>query len=256
MALKSRLNMSKKVIALPKPGGSRIGSTPKAPSNPGGLMAAAPAITAAAQAVMPVNPQFGADVNAASRNLDTTLQQNQAARGQLGSSYGFGVDAAGNAIDDHTNPWSKAAALQTSYDNSVRGTTNSYASRGQLYSGAIQNAQDWNARQNLQSRDVLIREFMGARQSLDSSDLSAKNAYSSAVESAQAAAAQYALEQARAADTSAVPQAAAAAGPNAQARANAVHGGAPKITSNYKAPSGARGSLKVYPDGTRVFVPN
>lgn len=160
---------------------------------------------AAAPAYVPQpDPQFGADVNSANLNLSTTLQHNQAARGQLGTVFGLGVDAAGNTIDDHTNPFSRAAALQTSYDNSVRGTQNSYAARGQLYSGAIQEAQTWNARQNLQSRDNLVRSFMGARQRLDDSDLGAKNAYSSAVSQAQAVAAQRALDEARSADTSAV----------------------------------------------------
>lgn len=194
--------MSKKTAAPIKL--SSLKAAPKA-ANPGGLLAANGGVTAtAAPAYAPaIDPQFGADVNAAQLNLSTTLQQNEAQRGQLGSSYGFGVDASGNVMDDHTNPFSKAAALQTSYDNSQRGTLNSYAARGQLYSGAIQNAQDWNQHQNLQGRDTLMREFMGARSQLDMSDTGAKNAYSSAVSQAQAQAAQYALEQARAQDQSA-----------------------------------------------------
>lgn len=182
------LTMSKKV---------RLPSVSAAPRPLSQAPAAAAAPAPAAPYTPPVDPQFGADVNTANLNLGTTLQQNQAARGQLGTVFGLGVDASGNTIDDHSNPFSRAAALQTSYDNSVRGTQNSYAARGQLYSGAVQEAQNWNARQNLQSRDNLVRSFMGARQRLDDSDLGAKNAYSSAVSQAQAAAARYALEQAR-----------------------------------------------------------
>lgn len=172
-------------------------------------LAAPPAGAAAAAPVAPppINPQFGADVNSAQRNLDTTLQIDQAQRSQLGSTYGFGVDAAGNTIDDHTNPFSRAAALQTAYDNAVRGTTNSYAARGQLYSGAIQNAQNLNATNNLKGRDALIREFMAARTALDNTDLQAKNAYQSAIEAAQAAAVQYALDHQPDAVVPAVPPA-------------------------------------------------
>jgi hypothetical protein len=167
----------------------------RAPSVP--LMAAAPAPGATpdpAPVAMPVDPNFGANVNAAQRNLDTTLQEDAAQRAQLGGTYGFGLDASGNVVDDHSNPYSRAAALQTAYDNSVRGTNNSMAARGQLYSGALQNAQNWNAHQNLASRDALIRAFRNAAGSLDERDTRAKNAYLDAQGAAQAAAIQWAIE--------------------------------------------------------------
>jgi hypothetical protein len=47
---------------------------------------------------------------------------------------------------DPSNPNSRAALLQRSYQNQQRGNTNSMASRGQLYSGALQNAQDESTR--------------------------------------------------------------------------------------------------------------
>lgn len=216
---------------------------------------AAPAVTAPATADaqgLPINPQYGADVNAAQRNLDTTLQTDQAQRAGLGAIYGLGVDATGNVIDDKSNPYSRAAALQTAYDQSVRGTNNSYAARGQLYSGAIQNAQNWNATQNGSRRDALIREFTSVRTGLDSRDLSARNAYQAAVDAAGAQNIQYGIDHPP--DAASVP--AVAARPSAQDAASAANGGAPKITANYKAPSGARGILKVYPNGRKVFVPN
>jgi hypothetical protein len=46
---------------------------------------------------------------------------------------------------DPSNPFSRAAALQRSYDQAKRGATNSYAARGQLYAGSLQNAQNENA---------------------------------------------------------------------------------------------------------------
>jgi hypothetical protein len=144
---------------------------------------------------MPVNPQFGADVNSAQLNLSTTTQQNEAARGQLGSTYGFGVDASGNVIDDHSNPYSRAAALQTAHDNAVRGTDTSYAARGQLYAGSRINAQNYNETQALKGRDQLIREFMAARTGLSNSDTAAQNSYLSAVGQANANNTQYALDR-------------------------------------------------------------
>lgn len=213
---------------------------------------ATPAAAAGAQA-LPINPQYGADVNAAQRNLDTALQTDQAQRAGLGATYGLGVDATGNVIDDKSNPYSRAAALQTAYDQSVRGTNNSYAARGQLYSGAIQNAQNWNATQNGSRRDALIREFTSVRTGLDSRDLSARNAYQAAVDAAGAQNIQYGIDHPP--DAASVP-AVATARPSSQDAASAANGGAPKITANYKAPSGARGILKVYPNGRKVFVPN
>lgn len=60
-----------------------------------------------------------------------------------------GYDSSGNLITSGAdlNPYSQAAILKRNYDNSVRGTDNSYAASGQLYSGARLNAQgtnDWN----------------------------------------------------------------------------------------------------------------
>jgi hypothetical protein len=168
----------------------------RAPSVP--LMAAvptpAPAGAAAATLPAPIDPSYGANVNAAQRNLTTTLQEDEAQRAQLGSTYGLGVDSAGNVVDDHSNPYSRAAALQTAYDNSVRGTNNAMAARGQLYSGALQNAQNYNAHQNLMGRDALVREFRNAQSALLKRDLSARNAYEDSISAAEAAKAIFALE--------------------------------------------------------------
>jgi hypothetical protein len=54
-----------------------------------------------------------------------------------------GYDSSGNLITSggDLNPYAQAALLKRNYDASVRGTTNNYAAQGQLYSGAIKNAQ-------------------------------------------------------------------------------------------------------------------
>lgn len=58
-------------------------------------------------------------------------------------------------LDDPTDPFSRAALLRQSYQNRVRGTTNSYAANGQLYAGSEQNAQNSNATNFTQGQDAL-----------------------------------------------------------------------------------------------------
>lgn len=170
---------------------------PAAPAvkRPNTAVAAAPTVAALAPQAMPVDPQYGADVNAAQLGLTTTLQQNQAARGQLGQNYGFGVDAGGNVIDDPTNPYSQAMALQHAYEQRGAGIGTSYAARGQLYAGSLQVAKTENERSRLAGRDALIRNFMQARTRLDQGDTAAQNAYANAVSAAHAAEIARALEQ-------------------------------------------------------------
>jgi hypothetical protein len=60
---------------------------------------------------------------------------------QIGADYGFTADG---AIDPN-NPYSRAALLQRSYQDSQRGTTNSYASAGQYNSSAYSRMQDRNS---------------------------------------------------------------------------------------------------------------
>ncbi len=71
------------------------------------------------------------------------------------------VDDGPDAITvDPSNPFSRAALLQRSYDNAKRGTTNSMAAAGQLYSGALQNAQNENARGFQQGDNALRQAFV------------------------------------------------------------------------------------------------
>ena len=77
----------------------------------------------------------------------------------LGIAYGmgqFGGDAA-------SNPYSRAAMLQRSYNQNQRATTNTMASRGQLYAGATQNAANTNTFNYGSAYDALSKDF-GARQ--------------------------------------------------------------------------------------------
>lgn len=90
---------------------------------------------------------------------------NQHAQAEHDYQYGrgqqvYGVNYNGDVLGDKSggyNPYSQAAILKRNYVNSVRGTTNSYASSGQLYSGALKNAQAGNDLRYGQNFDQLKR---------------------------------------------------------------------------------------------------
>lgn len=60
---------------------------------------------------------------------------------------------------DVSNPNSRAALLKRTYQQATRGNTNSYAARGQLYSGALQNAQNETGFQNQRANNQLLSDF-------------------------------------------------------------------------------------------------
>jgi hypothetical protein len=77
--------------------------------------------------------------------------------GSLATQYGYSTSFTPGQIDpatglagdpniqvtgiDTSNPYSRAALLQRSFDQTKAGNTNSYAARGQLYAGSLNNAQ-------------------------------------------------------------------------------------------------------------------
>lgn len=82
----------------------------------------------------------------------------------------YGINAQGGF--DPTNPYSQAAVMKRNYDNSVRGTTNSYAANGQLYAGSLKNAQQQNDFQYGSGSDQLKRS---AADYYHSQDLNVQN---------------------------------------------------------------------------------
>lgn len=88
----------------------------------------------------PPSPQ-PADPNAelaklqGNRNLGIARGESAYQTGNLGFDLGYNPDGTVNTA----NPYSRAALLQLGYENQQRGTTNSLAAAGQLYSGAIEN---------------------------------------------------------------------------------------------------------------------
>lgn len=113
------------------------GSTYQGPFNPGGP---------------PIDPQYEAYRLSAQRNMaignaDATYQ-----RGVLDQEFGYGAGGA-------ANPYSRAKLLEESYKRSKLGTTNSYASSGQLTSGAYGRQQGENQRQYSISADQNRRAY-------------------------------------------------------------------------------------------------
>ena len=168
----------------PGAGGSAVLPKPRPGVPPvGGAPAAAPPAPVAA--VMPVDPGYDAAIGAAGYNLQSALLNTQYQRGQLGSTFGLGLDANGNTFEDVSNPYSRAANFQKQYAQSQRGAQTSMAARGQLYSGAYQNAQNANADTFSRNKDQNIREFMAAHQSLAGAERAAQGEYLGGVAGAE-----------------------------------------------------------------------
>lgn len=91
-------------------------------------------------------------LGAYNQSLGDTLAALQAQKSNYQRAYGYLDDGS----IDPSNPYSRAAQLKKSYDTNVKGTTNRYASRGQIYAGSLQNAQNYNARQ-YQEGDAAMR---------------------------------------------------------------------------------------------------
>lgn len=105
-----------------------------------------------------VDPMLEAQKAAAGLNIKLGDAWDAYATGQLTTGFG---NLDNPTADLASNPYSRAALLQQSYNNQRRGTTNSYASAGQLYSGALQNAQEENLRGYGQGLDALKKERQG-----------------------------------------------------------------------------------------------
>lgn len=122
------------IKGLPKPV-APVKGLPRVPVPAGPPKGLTPVQQAAAPSAspMPWDANYENVVGGINRDRDTSVasidQQTAAAK----QAYGF---------DDLSDPFSKIALLKETFANSQRGNTNSLAAQGQLYSGALQNAQD------------------------------------------------------------------------------------------------------------------
>jgi hypothetical protein len=135
----------------------------KGPRKAPGAVSAAPIPRPAAP--LPVDPAYDQTLAGLGLKRDTTIQAlDQQRLGGL-SDYGYSAtfDPSGNATSvafDPNNPYSQAALLRKRYQQAQTGNTNSYAARGQLYAGSLQNAQNATTDSNNQAENGLQRSVM------------------------------------------------------------------------------------------------
>lgn len=121
-------------------------------------------------------------VASANTNLQNTLSGLALQRDQLGINYGLG-EAGGSVA---SNPYSRAALLQKSYDQNQRRTQNAMAASGQLYSGSTQNARNFNTGAYSQGRDSLQKDFDARMGQTILGEQQARDGFTSAKEAAEA----------------------------------------------------------------------
>lgn len=135
---------------------------------PNKAAASAPAYSPPAQRTpAPPDPAYQAQIAALARQRDSTLSDlsGQQSRSLLDYGYNASYDQAGGVSGlsfDPSNPFSRAALLQKSYQQNKSGTLNSMAARGQLYAGALQQAQDVNDTNYQQSNDSLQKQLIAS----------------------------------------------------------------------------------------------
>lgn len=126
--------------------------------------AAAPPVDLAAQ--IQADPAYQAAVAAANKQRDDTILQLTNAEGVAKSSYG---------ITDTSDPFSRAALLQKSLQDAIRGTTTSRFASGMGYDASSQHAQDANQTNYSQSYDSLVKAYNAAMTDLGNQKTNATN---------------------------------------------------------------------------------
>lgn len=124
----------------------------------------------------PLDPQFESYKATATRNLQTSQLGGAYQSAQIGNEYGFGADK--------SNPYSQAKLLEESWKRSKLGTTNSYASSGQLNSGAYARMQGENDRNYSIGVDRGTRDMNQALAGVSLGQLQAAGEYGAGVSGA------------------------------------------------------------------------
>lgn len=120
---------------------------------------------------LPLDPAQEAAKVSNQRNLGISEATSVYDTGQIENEYGLGADK--------SNPYSRAKLLEDSYKRSQRGTLNSMASMGQLYSGAYGRAQRENTRNYNIAYDQLSRDYTGKLRGVQQGRLLAYGQYGS-----------------------------------------------------------------------------
>lgn len=114
------------------------------------------------------NPAYDSALAAIDQRYGNLAGQYQYGTTALSQAYGF--DEQGREITDPSNvlfnPFNRMKLLRESFQTANKATSGSMASRGQLYSGALQSRLDNNRGQFDQNQDTLQRDYMSGRQQL------------------------------------------------------------------------------------------
>jgi hypothetical protein len=132
---------------------------------------------------LPLDPTYQATIGGLQHKRDDALAQYAGQRPKVLADYGYtasGYDAQGNPLGlafDPNNPFSRAALAKRTADQVKAGTQNSMASRGQLYSGALEQAQAGNEFNYQQGSDALQKALVGALGGIAAGERGAKTDY-------------------------------------------------------------------------------
>lgn len=216
--------------------------TPKAPT--------APASAPQRPTAPPPDATYEATIGGLSRQRDVNMAGLEQQRQQGLLNYGYTQDAGGGIAFDATNPYSQAALLKRHYDQARAGNTTSYAAQGQLYSGALQNAQAETNFGESQGSDALQKQLMAFL----ANNLQSKAQAGVDYEAGYAQAGASRLD--RAADNSLYAAQTDAANAVAAAARAPASGGDPVVQEiPHTDSTGRKGVIKVHKSGKRVFVP-
>jgi hypothetical protein len=113
---------------------------------------------------LPVDPVFDQSVGALGRTRDDTIAGLEGQKTSTLADYGYSATynpdgSVASLTVDPNNPFSRAAQLKKSYDQAKTGTGNSLAAQGQLYSGALANAQNANDTGYSQGQNTLEKSL-------------------------------------------------------------------------------------------------
>lgn len=190
----------------------------------------------------PVDPVYDQQVGGLTRRRDDSYADIKGRQDRTLIDYGYNATFDANGVltgltVDPSNPFSRAALLQKSYQQNKAGNVNSYAAKGMYRSGALQNAQNQAEFNYQQGSDALQKQLTSSLAGYQSERANAGTDYEIGVGQAKG-------DSIGRAQNSPLytPTTAAAAAPK----------GYQEVAGTSKA--GVKGVWHIYPDGRKVFV--
>lgn len=209
-----------------------------------------PTPVASTPPVLPPDAGYEQTMAALVKARDSTVTNLGAQRAQGMLNYGYRQDSPNGPLAfDATNPFSQAAILKRNFDQAHTANTTNYAAQGQLYSGALQNAQDETGRQELQQTDALQKSLLSFLAANTQAQTQAGFDYEAGAGQAKGDAIARAPSNPAYTPVIGAGPAGPPASPAAAAKAPAAFKSVPGKDSKNRP-----GVWHLYPDGRRVFV--